>query len=87
MRPIFCVCFFPFCSCFFAFLGREFPLQEFQEFYKNNPETLRKRVIWRTCRLMVIFYLTVGFHFCAFYYGDARFLMVFVPFWHLFQRH
>ena len=29
----------------------------------------------------------VGFHFCAFYYSGARFLIILEPFWPLFQRY
>ena len=61
-----------------------FPSGIFRNLQKNNPETLRKRVIWRTFRLTEFYALIVGFHFCAFYYGDARFLMILLPFWPLF---
>ena len=54
-------------------------------FDENYPETLRKSMLSGTFCLTGFLQHLVGFHFCAFHYSGARFLIILEAFWTLFE--
>ena len=67
-------------SCVFCIPQPRIPLPNLPGILQKYSWNLAQTNTFTNILLDGIFYLTVGFHFCAFHYAAARFLMIFSPF-------